>query len=86
MPNWAGTGRKRGKKNHSGTVSLDPSWSVPKIIVKKFLKCHSSFISSQTRSGQAKKEIKKFLFQVPFLADLGSSIPKKIEKYSKKLI
>ena len=39
--------------------------------IKKIKKHHSGFISNQTGSGQAKKEIKKFSFRVPFLSNLG---------------
>ena len=39
MPNWARTGRERDKKKIiPDTVSLAPSWSVPKKIVRKFKK------------------------------------------------
>ena len=47
-------------------------------------KNHSGFISSQIRSGQIEKEKKKS-FQVPFLPNLGWSIPKKIQNKYKKI-
>ena len=38
MPNQAGTRKRDKKKFVQSIVSLDPSWSVPKKIVKKFKK------------------------------------------------
>ena len=63
------------------TVSPDPSKSIPKKIVKN---CYSSIISSQIGPGQAKNELKKCLFQEPFLPYLGWSFPKKNQNNSKK--
>ena len=88
---------KKGEKNFiSSTIStrLGPEHSQKnsKAIQKikknknKIKKRHSSFVSSQIRLGQAKKDIIFFFFfgfQVPFLPNPGWRIPKKIQKIKK---
>ena len=79
---------KKRKKNISFWVPflLDLGCCIPQKIktnskkIEKIKKHHSDFISSQTQSRQAEKGGKKFSFQVPFLPDLGRSIPQKNRK------
>ena len=70
--------KKRKKFSFRVPFLLDPSWGIPKKIVKKFQirKCHFGFISSQAGPGHAKKEIKKILFRVPFLQIQARAFPK----------
>ena len=79
----ANTCREREKNLVMSTVSTQPELEHSQKKVKnfqKFKKGHSGFVSSQTRPGQAEKEIKKFSFRILFLPNPGGSIPKKIVK------
>ena len=78
MPISIGTGQKSEKKNLFRVSFLpDSGWSIPKKIVKKIQKRRSGFVSSQTKLGEAEKEIKNFRSQYCFYLTQARAFPKK---------